>query len=130
MPNTKYQVNLCVDGKHSVSVQSDDPAAVTEGLLWAKKTWGQLVRLPGKSFQTPSQDASVPTDPAVKSEAPHQDRASDQGDDEPPICAVHQVPMVRVQGRKGPFWSCHEKNEDGSWCSYRAPHDRDVRSLP
>ena len=72
MPNTKYQVNLCVDGKHSVSVQSDDPAAVTEGLLWAKKTWGQLVRLPGKSFPTLTQDGSVPIDQAANPRAPHQ----------------------------------------------------------
>ena len=131
MPNTKYQVNLCVDGKHSVSVQSDDPAAVTEGLLWAKKTWGQLVRLPGKSFPTLIQDSSLPIDQAANPEAPDQDQGSDQmADDEPPICEVHQVPMVRVQGRKGPFWSGHEKLAGGSWCSYRAPRNHDERSLP
>ena len=45
LAHTKYQVNLPVDGKHSVSVQSDDPAAVTEALIWAKKSWGQLVHL-------------------------------------------------------------------------------------
>ena len=119
MPNTKYQVNLSVDGKHSVSVQSDDPAAVTEGLLWAKKTWGQLVRLPGKSYQALSQEAEAQTDQPAKPDGLHQDHASDQMDDDPPVCGVHHVPMVRVQGRKGPFWSCHEKNADGSWCSYK-----------
>ena len=118
MPNTKYQVNLCVDGKHSVSVQGDDPAAVTEGLLWAKKTWGQLVRLPGKSFQTLPQDGSGPTDQAATPDGPHQDQASDPAE-ESPICAVHQVPLVRVNGRKGPFWSCHEKMTDGAWCMFK-----------
>jgi hypothetical protein len=119
VPNTKYQVNLSVDGKHTVSVQSDDPAAVTEGLLWAKKTWAQLLRLPGKPFPTLPQDGSVPTDQAANPEAPHQDQVLDQAEDAPPVCAIHQVPMVRVQGRKGPFWSCHEKMADGGWCSYR-----------
>jgi hypothetical protein len=37
----------------------------------------------------------------------------------PPICGVHQVPMVKVNGRRGAFWSYHENNPDGSWCSYR-----------
>ena len=108
--NTKYQVNLSVDGKHSVSVQSDDPAAVTEGLLWAKKTWGQLLKLPGKPFQTLANDVAD-----RDAESP---RSSDNGD-EAPICAVHDLPMVKVQGKRGEFWSCHQRNEDGGWCDYR-----------
>jgi hypothetical protein len=98
-------VNLSVEGKHSVSVQSDDPAAVTEALIWAKKTWGQLVRLPGKGVPSLTSDESV--------------RSSD--DAEPPICAVHNLPMVKVQGKKGAFWSCHQKNEDQTWCTYKPP---------
>jgi hypothetical protein len=104
-------VNLSVDGKHSVSVQSDDPAAVTEALLWAKKTWGQLVRLPGKGIQ------SIPSE----GREPHDEAVSSSDDEEPPLCAVHNLPMVHVQGKKGAFWSCHQKNADGSWCTYR-PH--------
>jgi hypothetical protein len=107
-----YQVNLSVDGKHSVSVQSDDPAAVTEGLVWAKKTWGQLVRLPGKGVQTPTEEPVERIPQAVQ---------STPDDEHPPACAVHQLPMIRVQGKKGAFWSCHQKNEDGSWCSYKPP---------
>jgi AraC family transcriptional regulator of adaptative response/methylated-DNA-[protein]-cysteine methyltransferase len=34
-------------------------------------------------------------------------------------CAVHHVPMIRVYGRNGPFWSCHEKMPSGEWCSYQ-----------
>src|SRR5215217_8270539 len=113
MANTKYQVNLAVDGKHSVSVQSDDPAAVTEGLIWAKKTWGQLVRLPGKSFQSLQGEDREQTNHSVQSPSEP---------DAPPICAVHNLPMVRVQGKKGPFWSCHQKMADGvTWCSYKPP---------
>ncbi len=55
-----------MDGKHSVSVQSDDPAAVTEGLLWAKKTWGQLLRLPGKPFQGLAQEGQQQSDQPTK----------------------------------------------------------------
>jgi hypothetical protein len=39
MAQSKYQVTLSVEGKHSVSVASDDPAAVTEGLVWAQATY-------------------------------------------------------------------------------------------
>ena len=103
---------LRVDGKHSVSIESDDPAAVTEGLVWARKTWGQLVRLPGKGVQALSEERLQQSDQAAAS-------ASD--DEEHPICTIHNMSMVRVNGRKGPFWSCHEKLADGSWCSYKAP---------
>ncbi len=40
-----------------------------------------------------------------------------------PICEVHQTPMVRMKGKHGPFWSCHQKDEDRDWCQYR-PGDR------
>ena len=36
-----------------------------------------------------------------------------------PICENHQTPMVRVKGKHGPFWSCHQKDNDGNWCDYR-----------
>jgi hypothetical protein len=112
-------VNLCVDGKHTVSVQSDDPAAVTEGLLWAKKPWGQLLRLPGKPFESLVQAETEQTAQVAKLEVGHEPKQPAQLELEPPVCGVHQVPMVRVNGRKGPFWSCHEKMADGGWCSYR-----------
>ena len=103
-------MNLSVDGKHSVSVQGDDPAAVTEALVWAKKTWGQLVRLPGKGLQPLTSGEGEGNDQTV---------GSPPDEEQPPVCAVHDVPMVRVQGRKGAFWSCHQKNPDGSWCSFK-----------
>jgi hypothetical protein len=99
-----------VDGKHSVSVQSDDPAAVTEALVWAKKTWGQLVRLPGKTFQSLASEGPEQVNQSVRHTAEAE---------EPPTCAVHDLPMARVQGKKGAFWSCHQKNNDGTWCSYK-----------
>ena len=60
-------MNLAVDGKHSVSVQSDDPAAVTEALVWAKKTWGQLVRLPGKGVPALPSEVQEPSNTVVRS---------------------------------------------------------------
>jgi hypothetical protein len=90
-------------------VQSDDPAAVTEALLWAKKTWGQLVRLPGKGVPAPTSEGPGPSNQSLRS----------TDDAEPPICAVHHLPMVNVQGKKGAFWSCHQKLPDGSWCAFR-----------
>lgn len=37
----------------------------------------------------------------------------------PPVCAVHQQPMVWMRTKKGSFWSCHLRNADGSFCQYR-----------
>jgi hypothetical protein len=36
-----------------------------------------------------------------------------------PTCPVHDRPMVLMHGRRGPFWSCHQKSEDGTWCDYQ-----------
>jgi hypothetical protein len=91
-------------------VQSDDPAAVTEALVWAKKTHEQLGRLPIKPFQPLSNGDMDPLQQSARI-------SSDS--DTPPICAIHNLPMVKVQGKRGEFWSCHEKMADGSWCSYR-----------
>jgi hypothetical protein len=51
------------------------------------------------------------------------DERPDLQSEEAPICEVHKLPMTLMHGRRGDFWSCHEKNADGSWCSYK-PHGR------
>jgi hypothetical protein len=114
MAQTKFQVSLSVDGQHSVSVQSDDPAAVTEGLVWARDTYKKLITF-GHASQ--SNGDARPTEPSVESRV--YPPADDGGD--APRCGVHDVPMVLMHGRRGDFWSCHEKNSDGSWCSYKPP---------
>ena len=47
------------------------------------------------------------------------DQVKEQQEEETPICAIHHVPMARVKGKYGYFWSCHERNADGSFCSYK-----------
>ena len=101
MPQTTYQVKLSVDGNHSVTVTTDNQAETKLAIAWARATFDRLAEHYG-----------------------HKDEGGDRdneegGLEETPICAVHQVPIVKVQGKKGEFWSCHQKNEDGSWCSYR-----------
>lgn len=39
--------------------------------------------------------------------------------DNAPVCPFHDRPMILMQGRLGPFWSCHQKTEDGTWCDYK-----------
>ena len=101
MANTTYQITLAVDGRHTVTVTTDDAADTKAALTCGRALYEALVK---RSGSTVEQDrAEEPTD-----------AASDA-----PICAVHDVPMVRVQGKRGPFWSCHQRTEDGSFCSYR-----------
>ncbi len=49
----------------------------------------------------------------------HREEHEEDLEQEPPTCEVHQLPMVRVEGRRGAFWSCHQRMPDGSFCSYR-----------
>src|SRR2546430_952604 len=101
MASTTYQVTLSSDGRPHVSVTSDDPEMARQAIPWLAQTYATLLK-----------DAKAVPAPATAF-------VQRQAAEEPPICAVHQVPLVRVQGRKGPFWSCHEKMPTGEWCPYK-----------
>ena len=108
MSPVKYQITLSLDGNHSVSVAGDDPTAVKEGLAWAK---GVYDRLKERSEQQTLSSSTT-------NEVSHHDISPPQ----PVRCAIHKVSMVRMNGKRGAFWSCHEKLEDGSWCPYKPSH--------
>ncbi len=92
---TTYQVMMSTDGHHRVTVTIEDPGGTDAALAWAKATYSRLLKANGQAELL--QEESL----------------------EAPECAVHFSPMERMQGRLGPFWSCHQKNRDGSWCSYK-----------
>src|SRR5207253_74007 len=121
MPQTKYQVTLAVDGKHAVSVQSDDPAAVAEGLIWAQDTCKRLVRLSQQSAPSGAEGVGRAEMTMTRRREPELNR--EDAETGAPMCGDHQMPMVWVD-RNGGFWSCHEKNPDSSWCTYRPPRPR------
>ncbi len=91
MANTIYEVILSASGVPAVSVRSSDPEAVKESIAWARETLAHV--------QAPSK--------------------SELRKEEVPVCAVHKLPMTKVNGKRGEFWSCHQKDANGRWCSYR-----------
>jgi hypothetical protein len=106
MANTTYQVTLSTDGRHSITITSDDEAAAEAAVAWASDLFTHFP----KRRTSPSR-ADELTDEDIDAQTP-------------PICAVHQLPMVRVESRRGAFWSCHQRLPDGSFCAYRPPRDR------
>lgn len=65
-----------------------------------------------------------PTAPAAGNKNGNIDQEHEEGlEHEAPICQVHQLPMVKVRGRRGAFWSCHQRLPDGQFCSYRPGRD-------
>ena len=103
MANTTYQITLAVDGRHTVTVTTDDAADTKAALTCGRGLYEALV----KCYGVPEPAPAVSPDGADAATA------------ETPMCAVHEVPMVLMQGKRGPFWSCHERMADGSFCSYR-----------
>ncbi len=94
MNRTTYEITMSTDGTHKVTVTVEDPGGIDAALAYAQGTYAKLM----KADKLPLAESDNNT---------------------PPECGVHHIAMVLVQGRKGPFWSCHEKNIGGSWCSYR-----------
>lgn len=101
MAQITYEVRLAIDGNHNVVVRSADPSQMKVAIAWAKATHAALAARYG--------NGSV-----------RQDMVEDELPTEPPICGVHEIPMVRVEGKNGPFFSCHERDEQGRFCSYRS----------
>ena len=106
MPKVIYELILSHDGKHSVSVKSDDPLALKEALPLAKQLQAGL----------PEVDESPSPTPPI---SPPRAEQADLPQVQVPVCGVHATPMTQVQGKHGPFWSCHQRTLDGSWCRYR-----------
>src|SRR3982750_2612111 len=101
MATITYQVPPASGGKPAVSITSEDPDAAREAIPWVAQTYATLLK---DARAIPRPATTVVAQPAAG---------------EPPTCAVHQLPMLRMSGRKGPFWSCHERLPGGKWCEYR-----------
>lgn len=99
MAETTYQVILSTDGKHTVVATCDDLTKVKEALAWARVTYDAIVGHYGLKYE--------------------QYQKGQGNGNSVPECAVHKVPMSRQTGKYGEFWSCHQKNADGSFCDYR-----------
>src|SRR3712207_9139510 len=67
-----------LDGNHSVLVRSADPAQMKVAISWAKATHAALAA-------------------RYAAAAAEEDRPGDELPTEPPICGVHELPMVRSE---------------------------------
>ena len=99
MSKITYQITLSTGGEVAVTVTTEDPAEMKASLAWARLAYKNLVDNQGKQEDQP--------------------QVQEQQEEEVPICAIHNAPMARVKGKYGYFWSCHERTEDGSFCSYK-----------
>jgi len=100
MNKNTYQIEMSSRGDHKVTVVIEDPNGTDAALAWASATYAKLLRDAGSDYHRSQIDNAVPEQLV-------------------PNCQIHHHPMVQVLGRHGSFWSCHQKNQDGSWCSYR-----------
>ncbi len=106
MSKVIYEVTFTDTNVYSVCVKSDDPLALKDALPLAKKLHAGLSQEPGQQeARTPAPKQSPLPSIDVQPQAP--------------LCGIHSTAMTQVQGKRGPFWSCHQKNFDGSWCTYR-----------
>lgn len=92
MGKTTYLVIAKLAGNFAMVGQTKDPTETVE----------QVVRRASEKPETVEIDEVSPVQPLKT-----------------PVCAVHKLPMILMHGRRGPFWSCHQKRDDGAWCDYK-----------
>ena len=105
MSNTKYHIIACMEGTLSVVGETTDPNKTIRDVI------GRVANPAQVQISEGIRDESIPLEPT-------------------PICADHVVPMVWQKGRAGYFWSCHKRNPDGSWCTYKPPRSNQDNELP
>ena len=106
---------LSSDGKHTVHVSADTPEQMAELAPKARALYEEVL----KRFGTKAQmwqavmarkgDGEVQLGKRIETDKQAQQAVA-------PRCPMHQVPMVKRQGRFGPFWSCPIRKPDGRWC--------------
>jgi hypothetical protein len=107
MAQTLYIVMKVQDGKTILTGVTEDPTlTVVRALQDAVEEMARQIAAEAWESQQP-RNAEVSTKIIAET-------------GETPTCGVHNVSMVWVD-KNGGFWSCHDRNTDGSWCKYRPP---------
>jgi hypothetical protein len=112
MKDISYEVSVLVNGRHSVKIESDDPTITSRALDWLTQTF----HVPPAPRRADAPTTTAVPQPPLQMSAPQPATAA-------PICGIHHKPMKLMNGRRGEFWSCHEKMPDGGWCTFK-PRER------
>src|SRR6266550_373898 len=103
MADIKYAISVIVNGQHSVNIQADDPMIASRALEWLSQRY-RVSPAPQRADEGAAPQVPLPV--------------TVQQEGQPPICGIHHQPMKLMSGKRGPFWSCHEKMPNGDWCDY------------
>jgi hypothetical protein len=101
-----YQVSVTVAGDQKATIEAADPTTAQDAIALFAQRFGAAVRPSAPVVPTPVQQIQAAFAQPEKSQ-------------QAPTCAIHHQPMNLMNGKRGSFWSCHEKMDDGSWCSYK-----------
>lgn len=101
------EIFLSTDGKQTVHVKASTPTGRTAAGMWAMKSYKWILAELGSKADMWKETMNGKTEPKG------------------PLCEIHKVPLVHKQGiskktgRPYDFWSCPERNPDGSYCKYQ-----------
>lgn len=109
-------VYLSSDGKHTVHLNVATVEESEKLLPDALRLYGLIVEQLGTK---PALWEAVMNGKQSQNGNGHLSAGTVPADESAPVCEFHQVPMTWQDSAYGRFWSCHRRNPDGSWCSYR-----------
>src|SRR5713226_8164626 len=104
MADIKYAISVIVNGQHSVNIEADDPMIASRALEWLSQTY-RVSPAPKRADEGAAPQVPLQVAPQQEAQAP--------------LCGIHQKRMTLMNGKRGQFWSCHEKMGGGSWCTFR-----------
>jgi hypothetical protein len=111
---------LSTDGKHTVHVSADTLEQMAVLMPHAKTLYQDVLATYGTKAQMWGDAIQHKGNGHTNAQAPVGKRADTVEQAQAlvaPLCPVHQKPMTLQTGNWGKFWSCHIRNQDGTWCS-------------
>jgi hypothetical protein len=108
---------LSTDGKHTVHVSAETAEVLYKLAPHARALYETVVKNYGNKAQMwQGAITGKATEPKVLPAMAVPQPAAAKPADGAPLCPVHHRPMAYRQGRRGAFWSCPARYDDGSWC--------------
>jgi hypothetical protein len=113
------EIFISSDGKNTVHAKASTPEGRKAAVKWSMQVYEELILKYGTKanmWEKNMNGKAIP--PVASSDAP---KTAEM------VCGVHGTPLTyHSEGKWGPWWSCSQKNADGSYCRWKPAKEKAV----